>query len=1063
MNAYSEKELPQIPSGSGSLFYDHPRLTALSILIVLIAGFAAWGALPRQEDPTMTERWARVQTWIPGATAERVESLVSEPIEAKLREIPEVRQLSSTSRAGFSLVEIELYDAVGSDEVDVVWSQIRDKLGEINPDLPAGSTVPELKMSRPLAVSVVVELSWTGPSEPQLSLMTRLARSLELQLANLGGTEETDLFGEPEEEILIALDPHRLARAGLDPSTVAAKIADSDTKNPSGRLQAPGSEMLVEVDAELDSAERIGRIPMRTSATGQMLRVADLGEITKTLASPPRSIALHDGQQVMFIAATMQPGLNIGDWSERARTTIATFAGQLPAAIRAEIVFDQSAYTGGRMQSLGLNLVASFVIVVVLLLWLMGLRAALIVSIALPLSSAMVLAAMQALDIPLHQMSVTGLIISLGLLIDNAIVIVDDYRLRTSRGVPAATAIAEALRQMTMPLFASTATTVLAFLPIAFAPGGVGDFTGTLGSTVCLAVGSSFIVSITVIPALAAFIDRRWPEREGNQWWRHGYVSESLSGHYRRSIEAVLRRPGLGIGAGLVLPMAGFLLFPTLTNQFFPAVDRDQFQVQVQLPAHASIQETTGIVRRLDQLLRKHPDIVDSRWSIGESSPRIYYNAIGQGDGIPGFAQGWVTTISAEATRKMLPALQLELMAAVPEGEVKALPFEQGPPVSAPVELRIVGPDADVLRAASLDLRQRLGALEGVTYTRSMATSSEPKLVFEPHEIPAADAGMTTGDFTRQLAGALMGIPAGTVQEGNTEIGVRVRLGNSHRDDVGDLASLPVPTAGGDLIPLDQLGTWRLSPAAAGIERYQGERVSTVQGYVLPFTLPASVLDPLLESLEAEDFRLPPGYRLEIAGEAEESAGASGGLAGLFALFATLMFAVVTLSMNSFRYTMIIGLVAVLSFGLALFGVRLFGYPFGYMALIGALGMIGIAINGAIIVLSVLNADPLALQGDVDAMTERVVDSTRHIIATTATTIGGFLPLVVAGGQFWPPLATAIAGGVIGSAVIALYTVPALFRMMRKTPANADHQETLRLNALRDEPVPILASPDGSG
>ncbi|MBM4202563.1 MAG: efflux RND transporter permease subunit [Gammaproteobacteria bacterium] len=1045
MNARIDR--PELPPESppsahaqatGGLFFVQPRLTALSILAVILLGISAFLALPRQEDPTMTERWATVKTWVPGATAERMESLVSEPIETRLREIPEIRQLSSVSRAGFSLVSIELYDEVGADEVDVTWSEIRDKLTETTPDLPAGATVPVLEMSRPLAATLVVEFSWKGTSPPELNLLSRLARALELKLANLGGTEETDLYGEADEEILVALDPHRLARAGLTTDAVSQAIQSADTKSASGRLRAAGTDMLVEVDAELDTIERIAGIPVSSPNEGNLLRLGDLGAVSKLRQDPPADIALHRGQEVVLVSATMQPGLNIGDWVNRARATVDAFSASSPASVGVNVVYDQNQYTDDRLQTLAVNLVFSLVLVLLILLVSMGLRSALIVGVSLPLSSAMVLIGMQLLDIPLHQMSVTGLIISLGLLIDNAIVITDDYQLRRSRGAPVAVALSTSVRHLTVPLFASTATTVFAFMPIALAPGGVGDFTGTLGSTVCLAVGSSFVLALTVIPALAGFIDQRWPSQKQSRWWHQGWTSARLSARYRRSVFTAISRPWIGITAGLVLPVLGFLLFPTLTNQFFPAVDRNQFQIQVQLPAHISIHETRLAVERIDALLKAHPDIVDSYWSIGQSSPRVYYNAISQGDGIASFAQGWVTTTSPEATRLLLPGLQRELMTALPEGEVMALPFEQGPPVSAPVELRIVGPDPETLKSLSLELRRLLSLTDGITYTRALATQSEPKVVFAPAEIATAQAGLMTGDFTRHLAGSLLGLTVATVQEGNTSIPVRVRLANAFRDDTGDLAALPVPTRNGAPAPLDQMGSWRLEPAASGIERFQGERVSTVQGFVWPFTLPAGVLGAALERIKSEGFTVPEGYRLEIAGEAEESAGASGNLAGMFLTFALAMLVVVTLSMNSFRYTAIIGLVAVLSFGLALFGVRLFGYPFGYMALVGGLGMIGIAINGAIIVISCLRESPAAVTGDIEAMSDVIVDATRHIVSTTLTTVGGFLPLVFGGGQFWPPLATAIAGGVLGSALIALYTVPTLFRMVR-----SEHRTTV--------------------
>ncbi len=982
----------------------------------------------------MTERWATVKTYVPGATAERVESLVSEPLETRLREVAEIRQLSSVSRAGFSLVAIELYDEVTADEVDTVWSEIRDKLTDTASTLPEGSSVPSLEMSRPLASTIVVELSWQDDTPQQMSLLSRMARVLQIELANLGGTEETDLYGEINEEVLVALNSQSTAQTGRSVGSIAASISMADTKSTAGRLQATRSDLLLEVDAEFDSAERIGRIPIGTGPNGQTLRLADIAEVRKFPRDPPSSYALHGTTRVVLVGATMQPGLAIEAWVEKARRVVADFTRKLPEQIGVQIVYDQNEYTAARMTNLGLNLVASLVIVFLVLIWFMGMRAAVTVGVALPLSCGMVLTGMQIMDLPLHQMSVTGLIIALGLLIDNAIVIVDDYKQRVQRGVQIPLAVRSSLRHLLIPLGASTATTVLAFMPIALASGGVGDFTGSLGVTVSLAVCSSFLLAMTVVPVMAGYWDNKFPPSRTGPWWQHGWSSPALSARYRRSLLFFLRRPIYGLAIGLLLPLTGFALFPTLTNQFFPAVDRNQFQVQIQLPPHASIGETRAATETADAVLRKHPEVVDTFWSIGESSPRVYYNATSNGDGVASFAQGWVNTRSSAATRKMLPDLQRELMRALPAIEVTAMPFEQGPPVKAPVELRLVGTDLQVLRRLSEELRRELAGIAGVSYTRALVTGSEPKLVFVPHEEAVTQAGLQTGDINTHLRDSLLGIKAGTVQEGNTELTVRVQLANSGRNDIDDLTTLPVVGSSGSRVPLDQLGRWTLEPAAASIERFQGERVSSVEGLLIPYTLAAGVLDRLTTKLDESRFELPPGYRLEIAGEAEESAQSSGSLLGMFMIFALAMVVVVTLSMNSFRYTIIIFAVAFLSFGLALFGVRLFGYPFGYMALIGGLGMIGIAVNGAIIILSVLNENLGARLGEDEVIADVVMDATRHILSTTVTTMGGFIPLIVSGGAFWPPLATAITGGVAGSAVIALYTVPVLFKWVQKKP-----------------------------
>lgn len=1026
-------------------FFTNPRLTALFVLFVVIMGTMAYLGLARQEDPTMTERWARVNTFLPGATALRMESLVSEPIETALREIPEVKELSSSSKAGLSVVNVELYDSVGPEQVDAIWSEIRDELGDVAASLPDGSSEPELLLNKPLASTLIIKLEWLQGGEVQLNLLSRVAESLRLRLANLSGTEVAETWGEADEEVLVALDPYRLADANLTASQVAQRIRAADTKSPAGRLRGSSADLLVEVDAELDSPERIAGIPLRASPSGAMLRVSDVAEVSKHRVEPPTSMAVYQDRQVLLINAKMQPGLQIEDWTLRAMDVVDTFKASLPGGVGLQVVYSQNDYTAARMQSLGQNLVFALVIVLLVLIWFMGVRSALTVGVALPLSAGMVLVGMQTLGVPLHQMSVTGLIISLGLLIDNAIVVVEDYKLRRRRGASIEHAIGKAIRHLLVPLGASTATTVFAFMPIAFSPGGVGDFTGTLGVTVALSVVSSFILAMTIVPAIAGFLERRWPSRAGHRWWQSGFSSAALTDRYRRSVMLVIRRPWVGVVIACTLPVIGFALAPTLTQQFFPPVDRNQFQVQLSLPAHSSIYDTRAAVMKADQILRANEQVTDSFWALGEGAPRVFYNVVSLNERVASFASAWVNTTSAQATQEILPQIQQALSAALPEAEVLAIPFEQGPPTAAPIEFRVVGNDLDVLRQQADELRKVLAGVPGVTYTRATLSAAEPKLTFVPEENAAAMAGLTTGDLSRRLNAALSGELAGTVQEGNAELDVRVRLDNRYRDNVADLTTLPMLAVQGRGVPLDELGHWQVVPTAAAIDRHQGARVTTIQAYLVPFTLPGTVLQEFRSRLAQTDFVLPAGYTLQIGGEAEQSAESMGNLLSMFVFFALATAVVVILSLNSFKQAGLIGCVAVLSFGLALFGVRLFGYPFGYMALIGALGMMGLAINGAIIVLSALKSNEAAVAGNKQTMADVVVDATRHIVSTTVTTIGGFVPLIIDGGTFWPPLATAIAGGVGGSALIALYLVPAMFSRMHPPNVTEVYQPDLRV------------------
>lgn len=1026
------------------LFYRSPRLTILAIAFILLAGLAALQTLARQEDPTMTRRFAQVETVLPGATAARVEALVTEKLEGKLREIAEIGELRSMSRAGRSIIIIQLADQVGPDSADIIWSEIRDKLSETESDLPTGSSRPLLEVQEPIASTLVVAFTWNGAGETQLGMLTRLATDLETRLAHLAGTRETKLYGQALEELRINVDAHALAAVGLSAERLADRIAAADTRRPAGRLQGGDSELLVEVMGELDSTERIARIPVKRLATGEVLRVGDIADVRKATRDPAPTMAFHRGQRTVSIGVVMEPDQRIDFWVANARAVIDRYRDDLPPQIGLEVIFDQNVYTGGRLTALSVNLATALLLIMTLLLFFMGVRSAITVGIALPLSMAMVLSGLMFMDIPLHQMSVTGLIIALGLLIDNAIVVVEEYKLRRRRGMAIDNAIGNAVKRLFVPLAASTATTVFAFLPVAFAPGATGEFTGSIAISVVLSVSSSFLLAMTIVPAIAGFMERRFPlpaDGERRRWWINGFSHAGLRNAYASSLDAILKRPLIGIGIGLTLPVIGFGMASTLTMQFFPPVDRDQFQIQMTLPPDASILETRREVARLREILYEYDAIESDSFFLGESAPRVFYNTIGNNDGVASFAGGFIGTRSARATQELLPQLQQRLSREFPNARVLALPFEQGPPFDAPIEVRVIGEDLAVLREVGERLRYLMAATEGVTYTGATLNRAEPKLAVYPHENLAAQAGLMLADLPTQLRSSLSGQAAGIVMEGIHELPITVRYAEISRRRPDDLASLPIVAPGGvaggyNGIPLEQLARVELEPAASTIERFGGERINMVQGFLQPYVLPAGALGRFQQRLADSGLDLPAGYRLEIGGEAEERNESVGNLLSTFALFMLLMVAVVVLSLNSFRHAAIIGAVGFLSVGLALFGVRLFGWPLGFTAMIGTLGLVGLAINGAIIVLSALKGDPQAAAGDRLRCREVVLDSTRHIVSTTVTTIGGFLPLIVFGGTFWPPLATAIAGGVAGSAILALYLVPAIFVALLPKPSS---------------------------
>ena len=1005
------------------LFYRLPRLTILTLFLVIAAGLGSLASLGRQEDPSLIERYGTVVTYFPGASAERVEALITEPLEASIMELAEMDEVISTTRAGVSVLNVAFREDLTGTEVEQTWTKLREQISRVESQLPPGASNPLIKRQYMGAATVVIGLKWASEGEPNMAILTRLARDLEDRLQNMAGTEETELFGEAQEEIRVEIDPEAAAALGLSARDVADVLAESDAKAPAGQITGDHVDLSVEVAGELDSLQRVRNVTLAQSADGRFVSVGDIARVEKTVRSPSRAIALYDDQRTIFVAAYLQPNLQVSEWSGRASALVEAF-NQEVEGIDVEILVAQSDYVSKRLNGLALNLLNSALIVFAVLFLMMGWRSAIVVGTALPLTILLVLLLINIYGSPLHQMSVTGLVVALGLLIDNAIVVVDDYRILRRKNMSRVEALEKAIKTLFVPLLASTVTTVLAFAPIALMPGVAGEFISMIGVSVIFAITSSFVLAMTIIPAFAAWFDHDERSDGPGRWWRDGLRSKPLANVYRGLLDGVIKRPSLGLVLGLLLPIAGFVAAQTLPMQFFPATDRDIFQVRLTLPATASIAETRAEVARATALLQERDGVEHVAWVIGQSAPRTYYNVLSGDEGRSNFATGWVKTNSNATTKRILQTLQEDMRREFPDSVFLTLPFEQGPPLMAPIVLRVVGPNLDQLVESGDEIRAVLATTPGITYTESMIERGLPVARFQADEAAAQLTGLRLTDVAGRIRADLDGVVGGSILEGVEEIPVRVIVSDERRTQIGDVMATPLPGSGA---PIGVLGEFELEPKITSIVRVDGERTNMVLGYLSPYVLPDPVLQDFFQRFEAANVEVPAGYRLVISGEAEERGNAMGGLMSTALPLLVLMIGSVVLAFNSFRYASVVFIVGFLSVGLAMFGVWLFGTPLGFNAIVGSMGLVGLSINGTIVVLSALKANDVARAGDIDSIRETVMDATRHIIATTLTTMGGFVPLILEGDSFWLPFAAAVAGGVAGSAVLALVFAPAAF------------------------------------
>jgi len=1015
---------------------------ALTIAIIIVSGLAAFVTLPRTEDPRISNRITLVVTPFPGASSERVEALLTEPLENKLRELSELDEITSTSKAGISVIRLKLKDEVEGVETPLVWSHARDLIAEVAPNLPVGAGTPELNDDIGYAYTMLISMEWQGDSEPQYDILGRYAKELESRLRAVYGTELVNIVGQPEEEILVEFEGQRLSSIGLTSKNISDAVRQADAKIAAGQLRGDHSRIAIEVAGELSDLERIRRIPLKVGENGEELRIGDVAKVLRQERTPARNLAIVDDHRVVVVAARMLPNMRVDHWTQSVNNKLDQFRENLPTNVVAHVIFNQDDYTQARLGGLTNNIVLGFIIILAVLFITLGWRSALIVASALPLTVFFSLSIMNFYGLSIHQMSVTGLVVALGIMVDNAIVMTDSIAHERNTGHSRLEAVLRSVKHLWLPLLGSTLTTILAFMPIVLMPGPAGEFVGGVALSVIFSLIGSYVISHTIIAGLAGrFLKREATDSKRSHWLRSGVAFPIITDLFQRSLRLALRRPLITALIMMAIPITGFKLAGTITEQFFPTSDRDMFHIELYMPQHTSLKATQRVTEQISERLKTEKEIKSVSWFVGANAPSFYYNLFSGKEGSNFYAQAMVSTTDFESTNRLIPKLQFELDEEFLGAQILVRKLIQGPPVIAPVEIRIVGPSLQTLRAEGDRLKRLVLETQHIVHARATLAEATPKIWLHIDEELSQQSGLPLTALANQLQQSIDGIAQGTLVEDTQSLPVRIRFPESERQQMSDLEAINFVSSrrlsenGFNGIPLSAIGELELVPVRGTIPRRNGERVNTIEAFSREGVLPAVVLTDIKQQLADSGYTVPSGYRLEIGGEGEARDQAVSKLKSSLGIIVTLLVLVVVLSFNSFRISGIIFTVTFLSAGTGIFSLYLSGFAFGFNVIIALMGLIGLAINAAIVILAEFKANPAAVTGDKQAIIDCVMLCARHISSTTITTIGGFIPLMLAGGGFWPPFAITIAGGTLLATLVSFYFVPAVFSIMAKKRA----------------------------
>ena len=1012
------------------LLIERPRILFLTLSFILLAGISSVLSVPVQENPELAERWGGVRIFYSGASPQRIETEVINGLELKLRELVEIDDIESVITQGFGTIVIELEQTVPGDLIEQTWSMVQNKLDQFN--APPEVEIFLDRTSGP-PITVQYAISWNGDGELPLIMMSRLAEQLKRKLSFIGSSHKTAIFGSADEEIIIEVDSVKMSSLGLTYQDIARSISSLDSKKSIGVSSDKNSEFLYRLKDNIQSIKKISEIPIKVINGSEIIQLEDIAKIEKRPVSPVEDIFLYNGKITVSVAGTGAFSQRVHDYVARAEIVADEVRASLPEEISIERIYDESSYTTTKFNELIKSFSLATFFVLSLSLFFLGIRSAIIVTLILPFSICLVMVGCRFIGLPLHMTSITGIIIALGLLIDNGIIVVEDYKFRRSKGLSTSDSISESLHQLSAPLAAATATTVFSFLPIVTGQGSSIEFVGGLATTVILSIVSSLFLALLMVPVLMSYMEKI-PYFSNVDIHKEGYSNEKILKKYRAFLNWAFAVPKRAILISVSLPLLGFFLFNTLPKDFFPAQDRDMFRVNIQLPNNASSQLTLERVKSIrEEILDSGLIEIEKDYSfIGRRSPRVLFNVVG-GEEKQGSNNSAESVFYAKDYYRMiknLPELSKKLVRSNPDILILVDSYTSGPPVFSDVSFVILGDDPEVLKILGEELELIVSNAPDIFLTSSATSDSITNIEFELDSSNISLSGRDTKLLIGEMLAANNGILIGTMLDSNKEIPIRLSGIVNSENLTGNTGFLTIPSKNG-FEYLDSFGSSSLTSKSSTITRRDSQRSNIVQGWVWTGTLPSATEKYLKEDVSVFESRLPIGYTLKQLGEAESRGESQAQIYSSALIYLVLIVIGLVLALNSFRETGLILSVALLSVGLSFVGLFLGQQNYGFIATISAVGLIGLSINDSIIVLSHIKEEAEKKLITKAELVEVVIRSTRHIITTSLTTLGGFLPLIFAS-VFFKPLAWAMSVGVLGATITALLYIPAMFIVMRK-------------------------------
>ena len=1012
---------------------EHPALTRYLLVVLMALGLASYFQLGQDEDPPFTFRAMVVRAYWPGATAQQIADQVTDKLEKTLQEVPYADKIRSYSKPGETQIIFQVKDSSPPKEMAQIWYSARKKIGDMRGSLPAGVVGPFFNDEFGDVYGTIYALSADGFSYEELKQHADRVRQ---RLLKVKDVNKVEIFGAQDEKIFIEISQQRLAQLGLDFNQVLAQIGQQNAVESAGTLTAPTDSLQVRVGGQFNSVDDLKLFPIRAGSAS--FKLGDIADIKRAYIDPPQVKVRDQGKEVIALGISMAKGGDIIALGKSLKTTADAIRADLPAGIEMQQFQNQSTVVGRSVGEFVGVLIEAVLIVLVVSFVSLGLhfkpgswkftidwRPGMVVGITIPLVLAITFVTMYYWGVGLHKISLGSLIIALGLLVDDAIIAVEMMVRKLEEGYDKTRAATFAYEATAMPMLTGTLITAVGFLPIGMAKSTVGEYTFAIFAVTAAALLISWLVSVYFVPYLGTLLLKSKPHEQGHQEGQpHELFDTPFYARFRATVNWCVQHRWITIGLTIGTLALGLAGMGKVQNQFFPDSSRPEIMIDLWYPEGTSYAANEAVTKRVEARVIKLDGVDRVTTWVGSGLPRfvLTVDQIFQQSNVSQLVVLPKDIAARERLRKLLPDL---LATEFPEARGRAKLLPNGPPVPYPVQFRVVGQDPAKVRAYADEVKALMRSNPNLRGINDNWNESVKVLRLEVDQDKARALGVSSQAIAQAARTINSGTTIGQYRDGDRLIDIVLRQPLSERDALTDLASAYVPATTGRSIPISQIVTSSFAWEPGVLWREGRDYAATVQGDIVDGLQGATVtaqLDPLFEPLRA---RLPPGYRIDVAGAVEESSKGTGSIAAGAPLMLFIMFTLLMLQLHSFSRSVLVFLTAPMGIAGVAAALLLLNRPFGFVALLGVIALMGMIMRNSVILIDQIEQDRERGVPTWTAIVEAAVRRCRPIILTAAAAALAMIPL--SRSVFWGPMAVAIMGGLVVATVLTLLALPAMY------------------------------------